>query len=342
MTCWRFWTAPIRAEPLAAFRIALGLTVLVYQLTSIGPNLMRYCGPDGICPAEVHDGWLKRSAHISVLRGPVSLPLLGDWLPEEWAKKYPWLNEWVSPEQARVWADWASSPSGTRLLFAVYLGSLLSLTVGFFSRLSAFGALILACSFNHRLAEMMNGGDYLFCNGFYFLILSPCGAVWSIDRALRDRLFRRVPSAEPMMIPPWSVRLMQIQVAVMYLFTGLTKLGDVRIVDGWATGDWVDGTALYWVMNDVAVTRWSYAQLPVPMVVCRLMSWVTLIFEIGFGAFILVRPLRVPVLLLGVALHLGILVSMEIGWFSQVTLCWYLLFVPGDRLSALLSRFRRR
>ena len=139
------------------------------------------------------------------------------------------------------------------------------------------------------------------------------------------------------MIPPWSVRLMQIQVAVMYLFTGLTKLGDVRLVDGWARGDWVDGTALYWVMNDVAVTRWSYAQLPVPMAVCRLMSWVTLIFEIGFAFFIMVRPLRAPVLLLGVALHLGILLTMEIGWFSQVTLCWYLLFVPGDRLSSLVA-----
>jgi hypothetical protein len=25
---------------------------------------------------------------------------------------------------------------------------------------------------------------------------------------------------------------------------------------------------------------------------------------------------------------------MEIGWFSQVTLCWYVLFVPGASVSA--------
>src|SRR5262249_43149388 len=40
------------------------------------------------------------------------------------------------------------------------------------------------------------------------------------------------------------------------------------------------------------------------------------------------------VLLAGVCLHLGILLTMEIGWFSQVTLCWYVLFVPGASLSA--------
>src|SRR5262249_19112676 len=39
------------------------------------------------------------------------------------------------------------------------------------------------------------------------------------------------------------------------------------------------------------------------------------------------------VLLAGVGLHLGIMLTMEIGWFSQATLCFYVLFVPGDKLS---------
>jgi hypothetical protein len=346
---WRafvaFWTEPIRAESLAVFRIALGLTILGSQLTGIGPSLALFGGPDGICPAEAHDGWLSRSGRICLLRGPVSLPLLGEWLPDDIDRAYPWLSRWVSPEQARAWADWGTRLSSARLLFAIYLVVLVAFTAGFWTRTSTFLALLLAATFNHRFAEMMNGGDALFRNGLYFLLLSPAGAVWSIDRLLRDRRDRRaggLPAPAPTTIPPWSVRLMQIHVAVMYLFTGLTKLRDVHFEDGWLRGDWIDGTALYWVFNDVAITRWSYAQLPVPMPICRLMTWATLVFEIGFGLLMLIRPLRFWVLLFGVSLHVGILLIMEIGWFSQVTLCWYLLFVPGDRLADLVGQLRFR
>jgi hypothetical protein len=338
---WRafvaFWTRPIRAESLAAFRIALGLTILANQLTGIGPNLLFFGGPGGICPLEAHDDWLERTHRLCLLRGPVSLPLLGDWLPADWAQAHPRLSRWVTPEQERAWAEWGRRPSSVRLLFGIYLAALVALTLGFCTRLAALASAVLAATFNNALAEMMNGGDSLFRNGLYFLVLAPAGAAWSVDRLVRDRLGRG-PAGGPTLIAPWSVRLMQIQVAVMYLFTGLAKLSDLHWEDGWLSGDWLDGTALYWVFNDVAITRWSYAQLPVPMGLCRLMTWGTLVFEIGFGLLVLIRPLRPWVLLLGVGLHLGILAVMEIGWFSQVTLCWYLLFVPGERLAALAGR----
>jgi hypothetical protein len=335
---WRafvaFWTRPIRAESLAAFRIALGLTILANQLTGIGPNLLFFSGPDGICPLEAHDAWLERSGRVCLLRGPVSLPLLGRWLPGDWDREHPRLSRWVPPEQARAWAEWGRRPSSVRLLFGIYLAALVCLTLGLCTRLAALASLLLAVTFNHALAEMMNGGDSLFCNGLYFLLLAPAGAAWSLDHLIRARL-GRAPAAGGVYIAPWSVRLMQIQVAVMYLFTGLAKLSDLHWEDGWLHGDWLDGTALYWVFNDVAITRWSYAQLPLPMGLCRLLTWGTLAFEIGFGLLVGIRPLRRWVLLFGVGLHLGILAVMEIGWFSQVTLCWYLLFVPGERLAGL-------
>src|SRR5262249_50821849 len=156
-----------------------------------------------------------------LLRGPIALPLLDDWLPPELARAYPWLNQWLSPEQAEAWARWGARPSSTYLLFGAFLASLLCLTVGFYTRLSALLSLLLANTFDHRLQEFMNGGDGLARNGLYFLVLAPAGAVWSVDRWLRRRTD---PAGEPVLIPPWSLRLMQIQVALMYLFSGLAKL----------------------------------------------------------------------------------------------------------------------
>ena len=320
-----FWTVPIRAEPLALFRILLGLTILGSQLTGIFMSLPQTCGLDGLRPIEAGDKWARGSGRVMLLRGPVSLPLLDKWLPSGLAKQYPELENWVSPSAKDAWVEWGERLSSHYLLFAIYLVSLIFLTLGFWPRLMAFFAVFLAATFNHRLPELMNGGDYLFCNGLYFLMLAPSGATWSLDQLFRQRraLARgEHPSDEPVTIEPWSVRLMQIQLCCVYLFTGLAKLGE----------DYYNGVALYWVLNDVAVTRWPYGTFPVPMFPCRLMTWGTLAFELSFSFLVWVKPLRRYVLLAGLGLHLGILLTMEIGWFSQVTMCWYALFASGEML----------
>ena len=157
-------------------------------------------------------------------------------------------------------------------------------------------------------------------------MFAPAGAVWSLD-SLRRR-------GGAVRIPPWSVRLMQIQLCVMYFFTGVSKLGD-----GLIGNDWITGEAVYWVLNDLSLTRWPYYYLPCRSIVCRFLSWGTLAFELGF-AFVMAMPRRhlfgyydLFVLLAGVALHLGILVHTEVGWFSPATLCWYVLFLSGKRMS---------
>jgi hypothetical protein len=342
-----FWTKPVRAESLALFRILLGVTIIAALLSGIFRSMAHTCGPDGICPIEASDDYIKNGMRVSLLRGPVNLPLLDEWLPENWARekvkvgpdrteKRPtrlslWLENWVPDKTKQAWAEWGTKLSSHYLLFALYLLSLVGLTLGFRPRLMALFACLFAATFHHRLAELMNGGDSLYRNGLYFLILAPSGATWSIDHWLRTRRLRARGDAAadaPVFIEPWSVRLMQIQVCIMYFFTGVYKLGE----------DYINGEALYWVLNDVAITRWPYAWLPIPLFICRLMTWTALAFELGFSFLVWFRPLRRWVLLMGIGLHLGILLIMEIGWFSQVTLCWYVLFVSGETISDWLHR----
>ena len=339
----RFWTVPLRAEPLALFRILLGSVMLAALLTGLMWRLPAAFGEDPLLPNKTRfGGWYDRSGRFSLLTGPVGVPLLGKWIPKGLGGETrvgKSLQDWLPEEQANAWREWGARPSSAYLLFALFLLSLGSMTVGFRTRLSTFVAVVLAATFNNSMVEYINGGDYLYRNGLWFLLLAPAGATWSVDawRRRRWRQRRGIPEPPgPPMIEPWSVRLMQIQVCCMYLFVGLTKLSDMRWEDdAWLpTGDWLDGTALYWVMNDVAIMRWSFAQFPLPLFVCQLMTWGTLVFEIGFSFFVMSRWLRGPLLVAGVMLHLGILAVMEIGWFSQVTLCWYVLFVSGEKVSA--------
>jgi hypothetical protein len=313
-TLWDFWARPVRAEPLALFRILLGAAGLLSVLGGLAPDLGLYLGRDGLCPPAGLDDWLREGGRFCLLRGPVGLPLLGDVLPAG---------------AADAWRRWGDDPGNAALLLAVWAAALAGVTVGLFTRLSTFVAWALAVTFFWRLPWVINGGDDLFRTGLFYLLLAPSGAAWSLDRLRR----RQVPAGPPT-VPAWPVRLAQIQICAVYFFTGLVKL----VEDGSVGGDWISGEAVYWVLNDVSITRWPYAWLPVPLAVCRLLSWGTLVFEIGFPLFVLSRRLRPWLLAGGVAFHLGILAATEVGWFSPYALCWYALFVPGEALERLARR----
>jgi hypothetical protein len=308
-----FWREPIRAEPLALFRILVGGTMLAMLFLSYLPRLGDDIGPDGLCPLEAVEPRLDRTHRFCLLRGPQNVP---------------YAEEWFSAATVARWRDWGNTPHGALTLLAVWAVALVGLTLGAGTRLCALVAWALAVSFQARLFLLLNAGDRLYRHALFYLMIAPAGATWSVDSWLRWRLGWQPAGAA--LVPPWSVRLMQIHLAYLYLHTGLGKVWD----GDWGE-DWLSGEAIYWVLNDLAISRWSYLDVPVPMWLCKLASWGTLVFEIGFPLAVLFRRLRPWWLLAGVALHVGIFLTMEVGWFSQATLCWYALFLSPERCEAL-------
>lgn len=310
---WRnmvqFWTLPIPAEPLALMRIATALCVIFSALTSIAPNLSLFWFDDGLIPVAVVDQYMQRNGRFSLLSGVTS--------------------------QAAIIAG-----------FILWMVSLLFVLVGYFTRIACVVAWLLALSFNMRALWSLNGGDDVAVQLLFYLMLSPCGAAWSFDALRRSIKTYRDPEAgfelptvrplaQPALIAPWSVRLMQIQLVVIYLFNGINKL------NLYSTNDYLTGEAVYWVLNDLTLTRLAYDMLPAPLWLCRLLSWSTLLFEFGFMIFIFIPRLRPWLLAGGVLFHTGIFITMEIGWFSQMTLCFYPVFLSGASVSAFAAWLAR-
>ena len=310
---WRglvqFWTAPVRAEPLALMRIVSAFCVLLSALTSIAPNLPQFWFDEGLIPVAVADEYMRRVGRFSVLSGVTSQAAIVLW-------------------------------------FILWMVSLLLVLVGWQTRIACVMAWILAVSFNMRGLWSLNGGDDVAVLLLFYLMISPCGAAWSLD-ALRRRVktYRdpdagfEMPAArsraEPAMIAPWSVRLMQIQLVIIYLFNGINKLNLSE------TNDYLTGEAVYWVLNDLTLTRLAYDMLLAPLWLCRLLSWGTLVFELGFVVFVFIPRLRPWLLLGGVLFHEGIFITMEIGWFSQMTLCFYPVFLSGASVAAFAAWLAR-
>ncbi len=330
-----FWTRPVRAEPLALFRIVFGATLLLSVLVSYAPYLGLYLGRDPLLPSGQVDDWMSVNAgRFCLLRGPKNLPPF-DQLPAEYAD---------------AWTHWCERPANEYLLFGFWAASLACVTLGLWTRPSTIVALLLTVSFHLRIVQTTNGGDSVARCGLFYLMLAPAGAVWSLDAWMKRRWRSRrglPPDPSPVLIPAWSVRLIQIQLCLMYFFTGLVKVVDdlptlIQTGRPAADADWLTGHAVYWVLNDIELNRVPFAWLAPPMWLCQALSWGTLVFEIGFSFLVPSRRLRPWVLLGGVSFHLGIWATTEVGWFSQMTICWYAVFLTGSQLDAVAVFFRKR
>jgi hypothetical protein len=163
-----------------------------------------------------------------------------------------------------------------------------------------------------------------------YLALAPAGAALSLDRARRAReRFWEFPARAP-----WALRLMQVQLSVIYLATAWTKMRGTT---------WNDGTAVSYALRVGDLERFPVPHLLTDSVlVTNLMTYGTLATEVALGVLVWNRRARPWVLGLGVALHLGIDYSMRVGFFTFAMLVLYLAFVPPETASRAILAMRER
>ncbi len=282
-TIWTFWTAPVRAERLAVFRIAVGTLVAFDAAASFAPHAVDYFGATGLFPARLFE--------VSQGGGRWSL-----------------LSANATPGEVHV-------ALGALLLSAG------GVAVGLGTRISCIVMWALLVSLHQRSPYVMNGGDFLLQVAALYLMLMPAGARWSLDHARRRR---RGEDGDPW-VPPWAFRLAQVQLALVYLFTGLSKL---PVPGGPGVGNWISGEAIAKALGTASMGRFEFLTT-IPWWVYAPLTWLTLGWELLFPVLVCFRRTRKIALLYGVAFHLGIFATLEIGAFSFAALCYYLLYLPA-------------
>jgi hypothetical protein len=245
--------------------------------------------------------------------------LFGLW---KWANPGP---DGRGPQALRwVTARWDQEPQLLLGAMLVWAAAAAMLLLGWQARLSACAAWVLSLAFANLNPSIENAGDTIRCIVLFYLMLSPCGAAWSVDRWRDRRRGLGAALAGPVFVHPWPLRLLFVQMVLMYFCNGLFKLFGYQ---------WREGSSLYYVLCDPVLTRFSFVQLPVPYVVTQVLTWAVLAWEVGFPLWVGLRWTRTLALGFGVAFHLGIWVSMELGSFVPYTLTLYLPLVPWDRLA---------
>ncbi|MCC6150822.1 MAG: DUF393 domain-containing protein [Planctomycetes bacterium] len=198
------------------------------------------------------------------------------------------------------------------------------LIAGLATRLSAACAFVLLMSFHHLNPNMLNAGDALLRIGLFYLALMPSWRALSLDRRILARFgWQADPSA-----PVWSLRLAQIQLCIMYVATGIDKAARFDAANLGASA-WFDGSAISKALRFTTIARTEWMAW-VPVWATAPMAWVTLLWEILFPVLVMFRRTRPWALALGVLVHGGIFLTMEVTHFSLTTLSFYWLFVPAS------------
>jgi hypothetical protein len=151
--------------------------------------------------------------------------------------------------------------------------------------------------------------------------------IYGADGVLRIFLFYLIfmpTGRKPGSAPAWPLRLMQIQIAFIYVLSGIAK------ADG---SMWRDGTAVAvsLLSPNAALTDFSRLEaLPGARAFLAGLTYLTWVWECAFPLLISWQPIRWATLAVGVAMHVGTLLTLNVPGFALVMIFSYVALLPND------------
>lgn len=288
----RYFHAQVDARRLALVRIGFAALMLV-NFAVLYPDLDTWYGEQGLYPAEA---------------------AAAQALPQQWS-----VLRFISP----------TNPAAETWLHGLYWLTIVSagmLLVGFLSRLNALVVFVMLVSFQNRNTLILDGEDTVMrLVGFYLLLMSS-GRAWSLD-SLVSRCFARESTEACPLAPAWPLRLLQLQMVVIFVAAALFKLGGRA---------WIEGTALSFVcrLDD------TFGRLPLPHVLfetpilVRLMSWSVIVVELFAPLLLWFKETRRAALLVIVLFHLANEYAMCLFLFHWIMLVGWSTFLTSEDLFA--------
>ncbi|HEX7673398.1 MAG TPA: HTTM domain-containing protein [Bdellovibrio sp.] len=230
------------------------------------------------------------------------------WIPK--AKALDVMGELYRP--LFLWQVWPDSLNPAMHILLVVLLALLVLGIG--GRWIMWLAWVIDAAFIQRNYAVNFGADIiaaLFL--FYMSFTQSCERLSILNLFRNKKEFKSSDTVSSMMI-----RMMQVQISVLYAYTGWEKLKGMS---------WWDGTALWSVLANPQMTTMNFDFLRhVPWVIPAV-AYGTVMFEVYFPAGVANKKTRYLWLLLGVFFHSGIVLFMGLGAFAMAMMSTYFLFI---------------
>jgi hypothetical protein len=288
----RFWFTPALPHTLALMRMLAGAMILYTHLVWT-LDLSAFLGPDSWITGDV-----ARQVHAA------NAERMGA------SASLAWSHLWYIESPAVLWAAHVAA-----------LAVLAMFMLGLFTRVTSILTWLLVVSYCHRLTGSLFGLDQINAMLAMYLMLAPCGSVWSLDRWLARRRGGKLSPVAATVSANVATRLIQLHMCVIYLFGGIAKMRGVT---------WWDGSAMW-----LSVANYEYQSLDmtwlvhVPLLV-SLLTHMTVFWEAFYCALVWPRLTRPLILLMAVAVHGGIALFLGMITFGLVMLIGNLAFIAPE------------
>jgi hypothetical protein len=205
------------------------------------------------------------------------------------------------------------------------------LMIGLWTKPVAISLALLVMSLQHQSPAILHGGDTVIRLLIMYLALSPCGLACSADRLIG--LWKgRIPPG-PVVAPLWTQRVIQVNLAILYLMAVWTK---------WIGFTWQNGYATWYPNRLAEFERFWIPEFMRQYPMVTITTYGTLVVEFAMVSLVFYRPYRRWVLLLAAGMHLYIEYSMNIPLFSWLMIIQYICFYDGEEVTGWAKRMGER
>jgi hypothetical protein len=196
---------------------------------------------------------------------------------------------------------------------AVHGVAALLLTIGLATQVSTAVAFVTLSSLQSRNPVVTYGGDDVLRVMSLLLIFAPAGETLSADAWMAHGSWHVATNTSV-----WCWRLMQLQVATIYLKAFVAKL----------TGEsWRNGSAVFLATEVTDFRRRRLPEWARRPPVARLATWTTLAIEGALGTVIFMPAVRGPIAIIGIAMHLTMEWFLNVFLFGAAMIACLLLFL---------------
>jgi hypothetical protein len=202
------------------------------------------------------------------------------------------------------------------------IGQLVALAFGYLRllpKLSAFFVFFFTANLLTKGGLFFTGGEVLVCILlFYMIFISEKQTLTTKENIINNTAF-------------YALR---IQICILYFFSTFFKLYD---------SNWTTGKALQFVADiPFYSTGWFQATAHFSPLLSKIITISILVYQALFMLVVWIKPIKIPFLIFGVLLHLGIAFGMGIFTFGMVMIISYLLFLDSSHINRLTNLIRSK
>jgi predicted DCC family thiol-disulfide oxidoreductase YuxK len=194
-------------------------------------------------------------------------------------------------------------------------------------------------SYDYRNLTLSYGAESIAACLLFILCLAPVGRAMSLDRVRAVRAAKRanLEATLPPYTSPWAgacTRLMQIQMAVLFLYSGIEKIrGD----------EWWSGDALWWAFTTTEFYHGSLLALFAQQYwLVTVGTYASIVIEIAFPFLVWQRATRPYLLAAAIFLHVSFGVLLGLVYFSFIMIMGHMSFLRPEWLYSLGAWWKRK